>query len=147
MSWMPPGNSRREPGRRRWLLGDAGNALFSAFSSARVLAWKRGPDWVYPCSMRILSFLGPAACAGWGIDSPIVGVVVVDCLELGVAIEVGDEDGERGARCREMLNSRAGKRQPANMERYIQEVMKREEEDIEGQGYDACTAQGGDACC
>jgi hypothetical protein len=130
---MPPGNSRREPGRRRWLLGDAGNALFSAFSNARVLAWKRGPDWVYPCSMRILSFRNPVACAGWGIDSPIVGVVVVNGRKMGVVIEI-EEDGERGARCRDILDSRAMERLPANMEEYIQEVMRREEEDDEGQG-------------
>jgi hypothetical protein len=97
--------------------------------------------------MRILSFLSPAACAGWGIDSPIFVVVVVSCLELGIAIEIGEEGGERGARCREILDSRAMERLPANMEEYIQEVMRREEEDDEGQGYGACTAQGGDEWC
>jgi hypothetical protein len=55
MSWMPPGWEGRVPGGRGLDLEDGvlvvlvvagGKALWRAFSRARVLAWKRGPDWV-----------------------------------------------------------------------------------------------------
>lgn len=54
MSWMPPGWEGRVPEGRGLdfevvavvVMGAGGKALWRAFSRARVLAWKRGPDWV-----------------------------------------------------------------------------------------------------
>jgi hypothetical protein len=60
MSWMPPGWEGSVPVGRAFDFelegegvvvvgrGAVGKALWRAFSRARVLAWKRGPDWVYP---------------------------------------------------------------------------------------------------
>lgn len=47
MSWIPPGYDGSVPGRGFLLCGGggrAGNALLSAFSRARVLAWNRDAD-------------------------------------------------------------------------------------------------------
>ena len=41
-----------------------GNSFVRCFTKARVLEWKRGPDWVKPWSMRILREVEEVGCGG-----------------------------------------------------------------------------------
>lgn len=71
--------------------GSGGKDLFKAFSSALVLAWKEGPDWVYPCSIRILNLRWLVSRAGVATPLEVLDMGVVDMFAFCARERVGSD--------------------------------------------------------